>query len=76
MPLLARILDATVDFVPRRLARPLVLSSGPIHELTEAQTTVRVRIEGGGFPVAGASGGEATGRGSIYLSDLWSWPDP
>ncbi|MCX5658540.1 MAG: hypothetical protein NTW19_02315, partial [Planctomycetota bacterium] len=21
-------------------------------------------------------GAEATGRGSIYLSDLWSWPDP
>ena len=45
---------------------PLELSSGIITEVTEARTSVSVR----------ADGKEATGHGSVYLSDLWSWPDP
>lgn len=66
MTLQARVIDAEVAFVQQTLAKPLVLSSGPIRELTEAQVRVRVRV----------GDAEATGRGSIYLSDLWSWPDP
>ena len=42
------------------------LSSGLISEITEARATVRIKV----------NGVEATGTGSIYLSDLWSWPDP
>jgi L-alanine-DL-glutamate epimerase-like enolase superfamily enzyme len=59
------ILDAEVSFQTQRLATPLQLSSGSIGELTEAVATVVVE-----------SGGRRTvGRGSIYLSDLWAWPD-
>lgn len=60
------ILHAEVAFFNRPLLTPLQLSSGPILELTEARATVTVR----------AAGREAVGRGAIYLSDLWSWPDP
>src|SRR5689334_17034561 len=62
----AEILSAAVSFVPRSFLKPLLLSSGPITEITEAQAEVRVRVQGR----------EAVGRGSIYLSDLWGWPDP
>ena len=62
----AEILRASVTFVNRPLATPLVLSSGAITEATQATAEVAVRV--------GAK--EATGRGSIYLSDLWAWPDP
>ncbi len=61
-----RILGAEVGFIHRPLAVPLELSSGIITEVTEARTSVSVR----------ADGKEATGHGSVYLSDLWSWPDP
>jgi L-alanine-DL-glutamate epimerase-like enolase superfamily enzyme len=60
-----RILDAQVAFVRRPFLRPLHLSSGVIEEITEAQAEVRVAVDGQ----------EATGRGVIYLSDLWAWPD-
>ena len=60
------VLGAEVEFIARPLVKPLRLSSGEISEVTEAQVVVRVR----------AGGREATGRGSIYLSDLWAWPDP
>jgi L-alanine-DL-glutamate epimerase-like enolase superfamily enzyme len=43
---------------------PLHLSTGAITAITEAQAAVTVRVDGR----------EATGRGTIYLSDLWSWP--
>ncbi|MDY7009172.1 MAG: enolase C-terminal domain-like protein [Planctomycetota bacterium] len=59
------ILDAKVRFVSQHFVNPLVLSTGSISELTEARVEVTVR----------AGGREATGRGSIYLSDLWAWPD-
>ena len=60
------VLDANVKFVNQAFLRPLIISSGAITEITEAVAEVTVRVEGQ----------EATGRGSIYLSDLWSWPDP
>ncbi len=62
----ALVLDADVEFIEQRLTQPFVLSSGTIEVLTEARATVRVRT----------GRGEATGHGSIYLSDLWAWPDP
>lgn len=50
----------------RRLVQPFVLSTGSIASLTEAKVSVVVRT----------ATGQAEGRGSIYLSDLWAWPDP
>jgi L-alanine-DL-glutamate epimerase-like enolase superfamily enzyme len=60
------ILDAEVAFQERPLVTPLILSTGAIHAVTEATATVTVDV----------AGRRATGRGSIYLSDLWAWPDP
>lgn len=60
-----RILDATVEFRHQPFVHPLRISSGLITEITEARTAVRVNV----------CGREAVGRGSIYLSDLWAWPD-
>lgn len=60
------ILSARVEFIERAFARPLVLSSGAITHVTEARAFVRVRV----------GKREAEGIGSIYLSDLWGWPDP
>src|SRR4051794_17977848 len=65
-PFAAQVLDADVSFVSRSFRTPLLLSSGSVSEVTEAQAEVRVR----------ADGLEAVGRGSIYLGDLWPWPDP
>lgn len=62
----ARVVAASVAFIDRRLDVPLRLSSGTITELTEARTTVRVRVRDV----------EAEGRGAIYLSDVWAWPNP
>ena len=59
------ILTSEVVFRERPFAKPLQLSSGTITEITEATVTVRVRV----------GGVEAEGRGCIYLSDLWAWPD-
>lgn len=66
MKIECEILSAEVEFLDRTLSHPLQLSSGLITVITEARATVRVR----------ANGKEATGIGAIYLSDLWSWPDP
>lgn len=63
--LAAHILEARVSFRARPFRVPLVLSSGPISEITEAEAEVTVCV----------GGREATGRGVIYLSDLWAWPD-
>jgi L-alanine-DL-glutamate epimerase-like enolase superfamily enzyme len=65
-PISAQVLSAEVEFVDRRLDVPLRLASGTITELTEARAAVRVRC----------GGAEAVGRGAIYLSDVWAWPDP
>lgn len=61
-----QVLDASVTFTYRELRRPLILSTGPITGITEASVEVRVRV----------NGRVETGCGSIYLSDLWAWPDP
>jgi L-alanine-DL-glutamate epimerase-like enolase superfamily enzyme len=63
---MAKILHAEVAFQTQRLAMPLQLSSGMIDSLTEATASVVVEV----------AGQRATGRGAIYLSDLWAWPDP
>jgi L-alanine-DL-glutamate epimerase-like enolase superfamily enzyme len=60
------VLDAKIRFVEQSFLRPLIISSGSITKITEAVAEVTVRVDGR----------EATGRGSIYLSDLWAWPDP
>jgi L-alanine-DL-glutamate epimerase-like enolase superfamily enzyme len=59
------ILDSTILFEERPLVVPLVLSSGTITVITEATAAVTVRV----------GGRTATGRGSIFLSDLWAWPE-
>jgi L-alanine-DL-glutamate epimerase-like enolase superfamily enzyme len=61
-----QILEARVSFFYRPFLRPLHISSGVISEITEARVWVRARVEGR----------EAVGRGAIYLSDLWAWPEP
>jgi L-alanine-DL-glutamate epimerase-like enolase superfamily enzyme len=61
-----QVLEAAVDFVTQPFLRPLQLSSGIISAITEARARVVVRV----------NGREASGRGSIYLSDLWAWPEP
>src|SRR5437773_5570578 len=61
----AEILDASVEFIERPFITPLVLSSGTITRITEARAAVTVRV--------GAN--QAIGRGAVYLSDLWAWPD-
>ncbi len=66
MNMYCKVLSASVTFREQPFARPLQLSSGTITEITEATVEARVAI----------GGREATGRGSIYLSDLWAWPDP
>jgi L-alanine-DL-glutamate epimerase-like enolase superfamily enzyme len=58
--------ESAVEFIERPFIKPLKLSSGTITTITEARTTVRVRVDGR----------EAVGRGTIYLSDLWAWPSP
>lgn len=60
------ILDAEVEFRHQPFLKPLQISSGKITEITEARAAVRVEVDGR----------EADGRGSIYLSDLWAWPEP
>jgi len=61
-----QVLEAHVEFVEQPFIKPLQLSSGTITRITEARVHVRVSV----------SGTETWGRGSIYLSDLWAWPDP
>lgn len=61
-----RVLAGRVEFVEQLFAKPLQISSGTITRITEARATVEVEV--GGL--------RAEGRGSIYLSDLWAWPDP
>lgn len=60
-----QVLGAEVELHHQPLRKPLQISSGAITETTEARVRVRVR----------AGGREAEGAGSIYLSDLWAWPD-
>lgn len=62
----ARILESKVEYFHQPFLKPLQISSGKITEITEARAEVRVVVDGK----------EAVGRGSIYLSDLWAWPEP
>jgi len=61
-----KITNAEVEFIEQPFITPLIISSGTITEITEAVATVQVEV----------AGKTASGRGSIYLSDLWAWPDP
>ncbi|MFV0416125.1 MAG: enolase C-terminal domain-like protein [Chthoniobacterales bacterium] len=56
--------QATIDFIDQPFLKPLQLSSGLITKATEARVSVTFRV----------GENEATGFGSIYLSDLWAWP--
>ncbi len=60
-----KVLAAKVEFFDQKFRTPMRLSSGVIDTITEARATVRVAV----------GNQEATGIGSIYLSDLWAWPD-
>ena len=61
-----KIIDAKVEFQHQPFLKPLRISSGAITEITEARAEVVVSV----------NGKEAVGHGSIYLSDLWAWPEP
>jgi len=65
MPCEGRVLDARVHFCERELDPPLRISTGLITAATEATAEVTVRVRDR----------EATGRGAMYLSDTWAWPD-
>ena len=56
---------AAVCFHRRDLATPLVLPSGAITQLVEAEAQVTVAVDGR----------TAVGFGCVYLSDLWAWHD-
>lgn len=59
------ILGTEISFRSHRLATPLRLSSGAIEELTQATVSI-----------IGESGGRrAIGRGTVFLSYLWAWPE-
>lgn len=64
-PFAVRILDARVSFQTQPFQTPLMLSSGPITEITQAEAQVVVEV----------GGRQGIGQGVIYLSDLWAWPD-
>lgn len=66
MMIQTEILGAKVEFVEQPFISPLIISSGAITVITEARVEVSVLVDGK----------KATGRGSIYLSDLWAWPEP
>lgn len=61
-----RILECETSYQRQPFKTPLVLSTGAITDLIEATASVRVEVDGC----------VGTGHGSIYLSDLWAWPDP
>lgn len=58
-----QVIAANFEFHHRPFLKPLRLSSGVISEITEARATVTVRVDGH----------VASGRGAIYLSELWAW---
>lgn len=59
-------LGARVQFHRQPFVRPLLLSTGSIEAITQADAEVEVEV----------GGKRAVGHGCIYLSDLWAWPDP
>jgi hypothetical protein len=64
-PYASRVVWSTVEFIARRLVRPIQLSSGFIKEVTEARVHVGLQV----------AGQEAVGHGCVYLSDGWAWRD-
>jgi L-alanine-DL-glutamate epimerase-like enolase superfamily enzyme len=62
----ARVREARVTFSRQPFVRPLILSTGAIEAITQADAEVVVEV----------GGRVSEGRGCIYLSDLWAWPDP
>lgn len=62
--MITQIQSASVEFIEQPFLKPLQISSGLITQATEARVAVTVRV--GDL--------EGTGRGSIYLSDLWASP--
>jgi len=65
-PIAATIESVEVSFQKQAFLKPLRLSTGLIEQITQATVQARVRV----------GSKEGIGRGSIYLSDLWAWPDP
>src|SRR3954471_18764133 len=59
------IIAAEISFCTQPFVTPLKLSSGSMETLTQATATVTVRM----------AGRNASGQGTIYLADLWAWPD-
>src|SRR5437868_4151916 len=59
------IVAAEISFCTQPFATPLILSSGAIAKLTQATASVTLEV------------GErrAVGKGTVYLADLWAWPD-
>lgn len=62
----AQIQSVEVHFQKQSFLKPLRLSTGLIEQITEAQVQAVVKV----------GSRQGIGRGSIYLSDLWAWPDP
>ncbi|MGI5818549.1 MAG: enolase C-terminal domain-like protein [Armatimonadota bacterium] len=60
-----RVVDATITFEDYPMRSPLVLTGGSIEEATEARCTVTVED---------GRGATATGRGTVFLSAIWAWP--
>jgi L-alanine-DL-glutamate epimerase-like enolase superfamily enzyme len=60
-----RVVEASVTFEEYALRSPLVLTGGTIEDVTEAQATVTI---------ADAAGRQASGRGTVFLSAIWAWP--
>ncbi|MEX2307483.1 MAG: enolase C-terminal domain-like protein [Pirellulales bacterium] len=61
-----RVTSVELEFYLQKLITPLVLSTGRIEDVTEARAAVTVET---------GAGRHTQGRGTIYLSDLWAWPD-
>ncbi len=60
-----KVVDASVTFEDYDLRSALVITGGRIEDATEAQVTVTVEDD---------QGRSATGRGTMFLSAIWAWP--
>ena len=65
LPTDMRVMGARAAFTRKALRSPLRLSRGAITDVILASVAVDVE---------GSHGRRATGRGAIFLSDLWAWP--
>ncbi len=62
----ARVVEAAVRFIEQPFVKPLIISSGAIEVITQADAVVMVDV----------NGQIEEGHSCIYLSDLWAWPEP